>query len=139
MMPTDEGKPVYSIYGDPAYPQSAYIFGGFRGAREGSIEQEFNTAMSSVCETIKWGFKDIINQFAFLDIKVAMKIFKMPLAQYYMVGRFFQNIRVCFYGNETSNFFDAIPMSIDQYLSLIKTEDEIEDEIEEDIEASSET
>lgn len=109
-----EGNTLYSIYGDPAYPQSAYIFSGYRNPREGSIEANFNTIMSSVRETVEWGFKDVISQFRFLDFKIAHKIFLIPTAQYYMVGSFFHNLRTCFYGNETSSYFDAVPMSIDE-------------------------
>ena len=84
--------------------------------------------MSSVRETDKCGFKDLIQQFSFLDFKCTQKIFKMPLAQYYMVGSFFQNIRVCFYGSETSTYFDSIPMSFNDYLSLVKEAEEVEEE-----------
>jgi hypothetical protein len=115
-----EGTDVYAIYGDPAYPQSGYIFGGFRNPADGSIEAEFNTTMSSVRESVEWGFKDVISQFRFLDFKIAQKVFLIPTAQYYMVGAFLHNLRSCFYGNETACYFDAVPMSIDAYLSLVE-------------------
>ena len=48
----------------------------------------------------------------------------MPSAQYYMVGSFFHNLRSCFYGNETSSYFRAVPMGIDDYLSLVKEDEQ---------------
>ena len=76
--------------------------------------------MSSVRESVEWGFKDVISQFCFLDFKIAQKVFLIPTAQYYMVGAFLHNLRSCFYGNETACYFDAVPMSIDAYLSLVE-------------------
>jgi hypothetical protein len=37
----------YSIFGDPAYPNGPWLWGGFRQQRPG-LEQHFNTTMSSV-------------------------------------------------------------------------------------------
>lgn len=109
----------YSIYGDPAYPQSAWIHGGYRNPAGGSEQAEYNTIMSKVRETVEWGFKDIIQQFSYLDFKKEMMIFRSPIASYYFVACFFQNLRVCLYGNETSLYFGSLPMSIEEYLALI--------------------
>jgi hypothetical protein len=48
----------YSIFGDPAYPYSSWLWGNYHCPRPG-IEEEFNKTMSSVCETVEWGFKNI--------------------------------------------------------------------------------
>jgi nuclease HARBI1 len=45
LMPEGGDKKVYSIYGDPAYPQSNYILGGFRNVEHQSIEGKWNTCM----------------------------------------------------------------------------------------------
>jgi hypothetical protein len=42
---------VNSLYGDPAYPKLAHIFGGFRNPPPGSPEASWNTVMSSVCKS----------------------------------------------------------------------------------------
>jgi hypothetical protein len=40
----------FALYGDLAYPQSLYLFGGFRNPQHGSPEANWNTTMSKVCE-----------------------------------------------------------------------------------------
>jgi nuclease HARBI1 len=123
-VPLHENAPppplVFSLYGDPAYPQSGYIFGGYRNPRAGSSpEAQWNTEMSKVREVVEWGFANIIANWAFLNFKPAMMIFKSPIAKYYIVGAFLANLRTCFYGNQTMAYFGADAMSLDEYLSLI--------------------
>jgi hypothetical protein len=120
LMPEDGSNGiVYSLYGDPAYPQSHYLFGGFWNAAVGSPEAAWNTAMSRVRECVEWGFKEIIAQFSFLDFKGSMKIFQSPVAQYYILGAFFQNIRSLKYSNQTASYFSATTMTLDAYLALV--------------------
>jgi hypothetical protein len=97
------------------------LFGGFRNAAIGSPEAAWNTAMSRVRECVEWGFKEIIAQFSFLDFKASMKIFQSPVAQYYVLGAFFQNIRSLKYSNQTASYFSATPMSLDTYLAHQKS------------------
>jgi hypothetical protein len=49
-MPQDGGI-LYSMYGDPAYPQSAYVYGGYRNPPAGSL-QAWNNQMSKVGEVV---------------------------------------------------------------------------------------
>jgi hypothetical protein len=89
-MPEDGSNgTIFSLYGDPAYPQSQHLFGGFRNAAAGSAEAAWNTVMSSVRECVEWCFKEVIVQFSFLDFKASMKIFNSPIAQYYVAAVFF--------------------------------------------------
>jgi nuclease HARBI1 len=109
----------YRIFGDPAYPQSHLLFGGYRDPCPGSVEACFNTMMLSVCVVVEWGFKEMAFQFKYLDFKQAMKIYKQPVGQYYFVGDFFMSLRTCFYGNQTASYFGATPMNIVEYLDLV--------------------
>ncbi|MGH7974246.1 MAG: transposase family protein [bacterium] len=117
MLPHENGI-LYRLYGDPAYPNSPYIIGRFRHARPGTNEAAWNTNMSKVREVVEWGFKDIIQQWAFVDFKVAMKMYKMDVAKYYKVAAFLTNLRNCFYGSEASSYFGCNPMSLNSYLNL---------------------
>jgi hypothetical protein len=112
---------IFALYADPAYPQSAHIFGGYRQPAPGSREALWNTLMSSVRESVEWGFAHINRHWAFLNNKSEMKIFKLPIAKYYIVGTFLCNLRTCFYGNQTMSFFDCanFSMKLDEYLALI--------------------
>jgi hypothetical protein len=117
-----EGSPLYSLYGDPAYPQSAYIFGAHRNAQAGSPEARWNTQMSKVRESVEWGFKEIVAQWAFLDFKASMMIFKMPVGQYFIVAAFLTNLRNCLYGGQVSSYFNAQVLSLQDYLNLLVDE-----------------
>jgi len=73
---------MYALYGDLAYPQFPYLYGGFKLPREGSVQAAFTMAMSAVREVIEWNFKDIVVNWAYLDWKAGMKIFEKPVAKY---------------------------------------------------------
>ena len=113
------GNVLYSLYGDPAYPQSMYIFGGYQNPPQGSPQAARNTQMSKVREVVEWGFANIATNWAFLDFRAVMMIFKSPVAKYYIIAAFLVNLRTCFYGNQTMKNFDCKTMSLDEYLSLI--------------------
>jgi hypothetical protein len=136
MMPRNQpGVDVYSLYGDPAYPQSQYIVGGHRNPAPNSIEGQWNTAMSKVRICVEWGFKEITQVWTFLDFRQKMKIFKFPVAKYYIIGAFLVNIRNCFYSNQTASYFNCSEengrkLSIDEYLNLVN---EWEAEINENV------
>ena len=67
-MPDDNSNgPIYSLYGDLAYPQSQYILGGYRNVANGTDEAQFNQLMSSVRITVEWGYYEITEQWKFLD------------------------------------------------------------------------
>ena len=114
-----EGKTIYSIYGDPAYPQSLYVFGGYRNQHPGSDQAHWNTEMSKVCEVVEWGFANLISNWSFLDFKALMMIFQSPIAKYYIVAAFQCNLRTCFYGNQIMDYFNCDTLTLDEYLSLI--------------------
>ena len=56
---------IYSLYGDPAYPQSHYLFGGYRNPRAGFPQVQWNTKMSKVREVVELGFANILANWAF--------------------------------------------------------------------------
>jgi hypothetical protein len=123
IMPREPGVEVFASYGDPAYPQSRYIVGGYRNADPNSVEARWNTAMSKVQICVEWGFKEITQQWTFLDFKQKMKIFKFPVAKYYTVGAFLSNLCNCFYDNQTALYFkcnqqNGMKMSLNKYLGL---------------------
>ena len=119
-MPDDNSnQPIYSLYGDLAYPQSPYLLGGYRNVVNGTDEAQFNRLMSSVRITVDWGYCEIIEQWKFLDFCQAMRIFQSPVAQYYITAAFLSNLCNCMIGNKTRNYFDAQQMSIEEYIALV--------------------
>jgi DDE superfamily endonuclease len=75
--PEDIAAVIYSLYGDPAYPQSIHMFGGYKNPADGSAH--WNSQKSKVCEVAEWGFANILAKWSFLDFRVAMKSFKILL------------------------------------------------------------
>jgi hypothetical protein len=120
LMPADlsNGR-VYSLYGDLAYPQSIWLFGGYLDPPRYSERAFFNRMMSTARIAVEWGFGQIIANWSFLDFKVSMKVFKEPIAQYYINAAFLCNLRNCYYGNQTSDYFEAKPLNLQEYLALI--------------------
>jgi len=59
---------IYALYGDLAYPQSCYLLGGYRIAPPGSSRATYNTAMSSLCVVVEWGYKLIVENCSFWDM-----------------------------------------------------------------------
>ena len=110
------------LYGDLAYAQSIYLLGGFHKPPAGSDEAMFNRHMSSVHITVKWGFGDIVEKWKFLDFRSAMKIFEMPVGEFYMNGAFLSNICNCLYGNKMQQYFGAIQLTLDEYFDLVVAE-----------------
>jgi DDE superfamily endonuclease len=108
----------YSIFGDPAYPNSAWLWGNYRRPRPG-VECEFNKTMSSVRECVEWGFKEISCYWKFGELKSLQKIYLSPIGMMYYVSVFLQNLRTTFYGNQTSEYFEKVPMSLEEYLDLL--------------------
>ena len=67
---------IYSLLGDPAYPQSLLLFGGYRNPRPGSREVQWNTEMSKVRKVVEWAFANLIKNRAFLDFRASMMVSK---------------------------------------------------------------
>ena len=118
-MPANGAAVVYALYGDLAYAQSIYLLGGFWKPPAGSDEAMFNQHMSSVHITVEWGFSDIVKKWKFLDFRSAMKIFEMPVGEFYTNGAFLSNICNCLYGNKTQQYFGAVQLTLDEYFDLV--------------------
>ena len=111
----------YHIYVDPAYPQSAYIFGAIRSVHGIPLtreQQQFNTSFSSVRETVEFGFKEITQQFAYTDFKATQKIYKTPVGCFYISAVFLQNLRTTLYSNQTAMMLNVAPPSLLEYIHM---------------------
>lgn len=109
---------AYGLYGDPAYPLSSVLIRPFRGAKVlTEAEKAFNTSMSSVRESVEWGFGMITNMFQSLLFTRKQKLLESPLEQSYQVSAFLLNCRTCLRdGNQVSKYFSLKPPSLSEYL-----------------------
>jgi hypothetical protein len=95
------------------------------------IEAQWNTAMSKVQISVEWGFKEITQVWTFLDFCRNIKIFKFPVAKYYVVAAFLCNICNCFYSIQMATYYGCslkndTKISLNQYLSLVSDWEEEE-------------
>lgn len=105
------------LYGNPAYGVSKLLLSPFKGAILTEDQARFNRSMSSVRETVEWGFQRIVSLFAFVDFKKNLKIGLQPVGKLYLVAAMLTNLNGCFYGTETSAFFGVPPPTAEEYLA----------------------
>ena len=108
------GEPM-CIYGDPTYPLRVHLQCPFRQRILTPDMEAFNEAMSSVRVSEEWLFGDIVDYFKFLDFKKNLKIGMSSIGNLYLVSASLQNAVTCLYGNNTSEFFDLKPPSLQYY------------------------
>ena len=60
VMPEDANNPIYALYGDLAYAQSADDLSGFCNVDTNLDEAAYNRLLSSVRITVEWGFAELV-------------------------------------------------------------------------------
>ena len=113
---TAEGR-AYHIYGDPAYPLLPHLITPFKAHELTPTQRRCNKRMSSIRESVEWGFCKIIQIFAFLGYKNNLKVGLQPVHQYYAVGAILANCHTCIYNSTTGIYFQCDPPTIEDYLS----------------------
>ena len=108
------GQPMCA-YGDPAYPLRIYLQAPYRQGRVTQQMEDYSKAMSEVRVSVEWLFGDIINSFKFLDYKKNLKIGLSSVGKMYIVCALLRNAITCLYGNQTSEFFDLEPPTLEEY------------------------
>ena len=114
------GEPM-CIYGDPAYPLRVHLQCPFRQRILTPDMEAFNEAMSSVRVSVEslltlWRHcGDIVDYFKFLVFKRNLKIGMSSIDKLYLVSSLLQNAVTCLYGNNSSEFFDLKPPSLQYY------------------------
>ena len=108
------GQPM-CIYGDPAYPQRVHLQGSFRDAYLTAQKQLYNQSMNSVRTSVEWLFADVQNYFKFIEFKKNLKVGLGGFGKMYVVSALLRNALTCLYGNETSQYFQLDPPSLQDY------------------------
>ena len=90
------------LYGDPAYPLRIHL-------------EAFNSSMSAVRELVEWLFGDIVNYFKFMDFHKNLKIGLSSVGKMYIVSALLRNAHTCFNGNQTSEYFNLEPPTLEEY------------------------
>ena len=108
------GEPM-CLYGDPAYPLRLQLQVPFRQRQLTPEMVAYNKSMSSVRVSVKWIFGDIVNYFKFMDFKKNLKVGLSQVGKMYIVAAVLRNALTCLYGNETSQFFEVDPPTLQEY------------------------
>ena len=108
------GQPM-CVYGDPAYPLRSHLQVPYRQGHPTQQMEDYNKAMSAVRVSLERLFGDIINSFKFLDYKKNLKIGLSRRGKMYLVCVLLRNAITCLYGNQTSEFFDLEPPTLEEY------------------------
>ena len=72
--------------------------------------------MSTIRESVEWGFNKIVQLFGYLDFKKNLKIGMQPVGKYYKVAAILTNCHTCLYGSQTSTFFNCPPPLLEEYI-----------------------
>ena len=108
------GQPM-CVYGDPAYPLRIHLQAPYRQGCLTQQMEDYNKALSAVRVSVELLFRDIINSFKFLDYKKNLKIGLSSVGKMYILCALLQNAITCLYGNQTSEFFDLEPPTLEEY------------------------
>ena len=103
------------IYGDPAYPLRVHLQGLFRDAYLTPQKQLYKQSMNSVRTSVEWLFADVQNYFKFIEFKKNLKVGLGSFGKMYVVSALLRNALTCLYGNETSQYFQLDPPSLQDY------------------------
>lgn len=109
-----EGETLY-VYGDPAYGVGAHLLSPYKGPAISDEQHKWNSAMSHVREAVEWGFKEVTQQFAFLDFKANHKILLQPCAVYYLISILLCNAHTILHHPQIPQFFGCLPPALTEY------------------------
>ena len=112
-----DGLPYY-LYGDPAYPKCPWMLRPYKGNLT-AAEREFNRRISSVRETVEWGFAKVVANWGFVDFVKQQKIrgSACGVGKQYCVAALLTNCHTCVYGSEVSSYFDCTPPVLEEYIN----------------------
>nr|CAI5830787.1 unnamed protein product [Callosobruchus analis] len=107
----------FVIYGDQAYGIRELILCPFPGLNLNPAQEMFNNSMSAVREAVEWIFGKVVAEFAFVDFKKNQKLLPQDLQSMYKTATLLASCHSCLYGNQSSQFFNMNPITLEQYLN----------------------
>lgn len=108
------GEPLY-LYGDLGYSVGPHILCPFKGPVLTPEQKAFNYRMSRVREPVEWIFKEVNQQFEFLDFSRSQKILLTPCALFYMVALLLCNAHTILHNPQIPQYFSCQPPTLEEY------------------------
>jgi hypothetical protein len=113
---TVDGRALF-IYGDPAYSVSAHVLAPYKGATVTAEQSAFNSAMSHCRETVEWAFREVVQQFPFLDFSRNQKFLLSPCGLYYLVAMLLANAHTILHEPQITQYFRCKPPTLEEYFT----------------------
>jgi hypothetical protein len=113
---TPDGQPLY-IYGDPAYNVGPHILSLYRGPAFTREQCAFNTKMSRVHELVEWLFKEVSQQFTYLDFSRSQKILLSPCGLFYLISILLCNAHTILHYPQIPQYFACPPPTLMEYFT----------------------
>ena len=110
------GEPI-CLYGDQAYPLRVHLQAPFRDARLTPEMEAFKQSMSRIRVSVEWIFGDVVKSFKAMDFKSNLKIGLSSVGKMYIICAIIRNAITCLCGNQTSEFFELEPLTLNEYFS----------------------
>jgi hypothetical protein len=107
------------IYGDSAYihvPDS-HVLARHNYEPNTARQDAENRALSSCCECIEWDYGDVGRMWNLVDYKKVLKMRKMRVKDMYLVAMLLRNAYVTLSANNTAEYFDCLPPSLETWVS----------------------
>ncbi|KIJ34460.1 hypothetical protein M422DRAFT_182036, partial [Sphaerobolus stellatus SS14] len=111
---TPNHQPLF-LYGDPAYSVAAHMMSPFKGPVVTQDQRAFNRAMSKIREPVEWIFKEVAQQFTFIDFSRSQKILLSPCGLFYLVSLLLCNAHTILHYPQTPQYFACPPPTLEEY------------------------
>jgi hypothetical protein len=112
------------IYGDPAYTVGPHILSPYKGSSVTAEQSMFNYRMSRVRESVEWLFKEVTQQFPFLDYSRNQKVLKQPCGLFYLVAVLLCNAHTIIHSPQIPQYFNCSPPTLGEYFRGGPVDDE---------------
>ena len=107
---------TYCLFGDSAYPQSAYLYRIYRGVLA-PWQTAFNQSMSRYRVSVEWGFGKISKLWPWLDVAKSQLLLRRDYGKYLQVGNILTNMHTCLYGSIVNSKFGLSPPALHVYMA----------------------
>lgn len=114
------GTVKYCLYGNSSYNRRRFLEVPYKGSYLKPYQPAFNRRNYEGGVTIEWILEEIKAIFTAVDFKHKMKVLESPFSSLYLATMHLENVRNCFYPQQTSKYFGYNPQSLEAYLSISK-------------------
>ena len=88
----------------------------FQGSNLSAARKAFNNDMARSRITVKWYFKEVKLHWTLLDFQRKLRVKEAAVGYLYIAAVLLTNFRNCVYPNPISQYFNCLPLSLEQYI-----------------------